>query len=262
MKRFTRKMFCGAVLLAFPILGLHARDKAADVIDRQPDSVMDALADEMIRITSDGTRNGIKAEHFRRLAGLVRTFDAHLEENGTNRELDSRLEEDDAFRLNPAQTARVTADYWKTKGVHFDESDLMARLSMESRTYLETKLAIKRRGGVRALHRAIAEAFEQKARELEALAFRDGPSVRRDPVALRGLGIFPRQEFTRAQYDYSDLIGVNVDCLCKAMVTEGQLLTFACLMIPGCEALCVPAAVLLGLEKLMEAYGMCVPSRC
>ncbi len=260
MRRIARWMLCGAILWFFPPSALKAQEGTASY--SQPASVMDAVADEMIRITSDASRNGFKAEHFRRYAALVRALDADLEENGTNREIDGKLDEDDAARLNPALAARITAEYWKKKGVRLDEQELRARLLMNAKSYLDTKAAIKRMGGVRALHKAIADALEEKAKEIEAAASRVDPVLHRDRFAYgaRILGIRP--EFTPAQYDLSYLVGVNVDCLCKAMVTEGVILTIFCVACPACQPACASAAFLLALEKLMEAYGICDPSRC
>lgn len=260
MRNIARWMLCGAVLCFFPPSEPKAQD--GEVLQSRPVSVMDAMAEDMIRITSDGVQNGFKAEHFRRYAALVRTLDAHLEESGTNRELENRLSEDDAAKLNPALFARITAEYWKKKGIQFDEQELKARLSMNGKSYLETKAAIKRMGGVRALHKAVADALEQKAKDIEAAVSQAVPALHRSRPVVGGRVLDIRPEFLPAQYDLSYLVGLNVDCLCKAMVTEGVILSIACATCPVCQAACAPAAVLLALEKLMEAYGICDPNRC
>jgi hypothetical protein len=260
MQKIARRKFCESAIMAFPLLSLYAKDR--DARSDPSDPVSDALTDEIIRITAEGAQNGFKAEHFRRYAGVIRALDAHLEGNGTNRELNSRLEEDDSYKMNPALGAQITLKYWKKKGVYLNEGDLTARLTMNRTAYMETKMAIKKQGGVRVVHQAIADAFERKAKEFETVAFRGGPVMHNGHIAIRGLDFSRQPEFMNVQYDFRMYVGLNLDCLCKAMVIEGEMLMIACLLCPGCQALCIPAGILLATEKLMEAFGMCVPTGC
>jgi len=260
MQKIARRMFCGAAIAAFPLLRSYSR--GADFQDDSPDFVLDTLADEIARITADGAENGFRAEHFRRYAGVIRTFDAHLEDKGTNGEVNKKLDEDDAHRMDPAAAARVIAEYWKKKGLVFNEDDLTASLTIDSRAYGETKRAIKRQGGVRMIHKAVAEVFERKAKEAENAAFRGGPAKHNGRIFVGNPGASRQPEFMAVQFDYTYMNGTSVDCLCKAMVTEGVLLTMACLLCPGCQALCVPAGIMLAIEKLMEAMATCMPQRC
>jgi hypothetical protein len=260
MEIIARRSFCTAALAAFPLLRLHAQED--EVPDETGDSVLDALADEIILVTADGAGRGFKSEHFRRYAGIVRTFDAHLQDKGTNRELNKRLDDEDLYRMNPASAARMTVEYWREKGIHFNENEFAARLAIDPATYRETKRAIKRQGGVRAVHKAIASALDRKAKEYETVAFKGGPAIRNGRIDLSEPGAFRQPEFMAAQYDMGWLYGAQMDCLCKAMVTEGVILTIACLTCPGCQAACVPAGIMLAMEKLFESFGWCVPSRC
>jgi hypothetical protein len=189
-------------------------------------------------------------------------FDAHLEDKGTNRELNGKLDDEDLYKMNPALGARITVEFWQKKGIHFNENEIAARLSMDAATYRETKKAIKAQGGVRAVHKAIAHALERKAKEFETVAFRGGPAIRNGRIAVADRGAFRQPEFMPVQYDYAWLYRSDMDCLCKAMVTEGVILTIACLTCPVCQPVCVPAAIMLAMEKLFESFGWCVPSRC
>jgi hypothetical protein len=138
---------------------------------------------------------------------------------------------------------------------------LTALLTMDSKAYKNAKTAIKKQGGVRVVHRRMVEAFERKAKEVETVAFRGGPAMRNGRIAVHGLEAARRPEFMAVQYDYGMSTG-SLDCLCKAMVVEGELLMILCLLWPGCQALCIPAGILIAMEKLMEAFGMCSPTRC
>ena len=260
MEKIARRKFCGAAIVAFPLLRLHAQEN--EVPYDQSDLVLEALADEIVRITADGAGAGFKAEHFRRYAGIVRTFDAHLENKGTNRELNNRLDDEDLYKVDPASTARVTVEYWQKKGIHFNENEFAARLALDPTTYRETKRAIKKQGGVRAVHKAIADALERKAKEYETVAFKGGNAIRNGRIDVGKPGAFRQPEFVAAQYFPPWLSGAQMDCLCKAMVTEGVLLTIVCVVCPVCQAVCIPAAVLLAIEKLIESFGWCTPSSC
>jgi hypothetical protein len=260
MEKIARRNFCAAALVAFPLLRLHAQE--SEVPYETSDSVLEALADEIILVTADGAERGFKAEHFRRYAGIVRTFDAHLEDKGTNRDLNERLDDEDFYKVNPALTAKITVEYWRKKGIYFNENEFAARLAMDPTSYRETKKAIRKQGGIRAVHKAIAVALDRKAKDYETVALRGGPAIRNGRIAVGEPGTFRQPEFMAAQYDMAWLYGAQMDCLCKAMVTEGVILTIACLTCPGCQAVCVPAGIMLAMEKLFESFGWCVPSRC
>ena len=117
MEKIARRMFCGTAMMAFPLLRLHAG--TGEDVPSLADAVIDILADQISGITADGAQNGFKAEHFRRYAGLVRTFDAYLEQKGTNRQFNDRLDDDDFYRVNPAFTAQITAHYWQKHAIHW-----------------------------------------------------------------------------------------------------------------------------------------------
>jgi len=263
MEKIARRSFCGTALLALPLFCIRAR--AADDLSEQSDFILDNLADEFTRIAADGAQNGFKSEHFRRCAGLIRTFDVRLEEKGTNRDLNSRLEEDDFHKLNPSLTARRTMEYWDKHGIHLGESDLKAQLTMSPADYRQMKKRIKKLGGVRRLHAGIAEALERKATEYEGAAIRGAAAV-----VQNGRIVFPssrktnRPEFTPVQFEgilVPDVFWLpNMDCLCRAMTVEGALLSLACLV--GCVPCCVPAAFMLAFEKFLEGIGLCSPSHC
>ncbi len=256
MENISRRRFCGTALLALPLLCLHAQ--GAEDLPDDSDGVLDALADEITRIAADGAQNGFKAEHFRRCAGVIRTFDARLEEKGTNRNLNSRLEDDDYYKLNASVAAQRAVDYWDKHGMHFNKDDLMAQLTMSPTVYREMKRDIKRMGGVRALHATIADTLEQKAKEYETAALRGSAAIRNGRVVFHSSVKSRGAEFVLAQMDYSGFRSIN--CLCRAMAVEGALLAIACLF--GCPPCCAPGAFLLATEKLLEGLGICNPNAC
>jgi hypothetical protein len=289
MEDTTRRKFCGMAILALPALAVLAKAKAID-IDDSPDSadpIFNSLADEFTRITVDGAQNGFKSEHFRRYAGFMRVFDAQMENKAINKETDKKLDEDDFYKLNPFRSARSISDFWRRRKIEIREDELIERLTMDWKTYREWKKAIKKQGGVRALHARVAEAFEKKAKEYETSALRKGPFIQQGRIE------FPRQEeqaaFVKAQYEDPDRLltefifdglilplpgigaiydiarsvplNINYDCLCRAMVVEGSVLSLTCLT-GFCLPCCTPAATLLAVEKLMEGLGMCSPTKC
>jgi len=256
MENITRRKFCGIAIMTLPLLCLPA--KATEGLSGQSDPILDALADEITRVAADGSQNGFTAEHFRRCAGIVRTFDARLEEMGTNRELDSRLEDNDFYELNPYLTAQKTVDYWDKHGMRLDKNDLTAHLTMDSRVYCEIKKSIKKQGGVRNMHARIADMLEQKANEHEAVVFRKRAVIKNSRVVFPSSNA-PQAGFTRVQYELLPWFG-NIDCLCKVMVVEGAALALMCATF--CQPCCVPAMVLLGLEKVLEIMGACNPNNC
>jgi hypothetical protein len=290
MENTTRRKFCGTAILALPALAVIAKAKTNDIDDDFPDSrdpIFNSLADEFTRITVDGSRNGFKAEHFRSYAGFMRVFDAQMENKGINRETDKALDEDDFYKLNPFRSARSISDFWRKRKIEIREDELIERLTMDWKIYQEWKKAIKKQGGIRALHARVAEAFEQKAKELETSALRNGPFIRQGRIE------FPRKEeqanFMKAQYEDPDRLikefiiegsiismpilggiyeifkstssALNYHCLCRAMVVEGSILSLACLTTL-CLPCCTPAATLLAVEKLMEGVGLCSPTQC
>ncbi len=259
MEEMARRRFCGTALLALPLLCLRAKC-SEDLLSDRPDAVIDALADEVTRIAAEGAQNGFKAEHFRRCAGVIRTFDARLEEKGTNRDLNSRLDDDDYYKLNPTFTAQKTVEYWDKHGIYLNKDDLIARLTMNPTAYREMKKNIKRMGGVRVLHANIADALERKAKEYEAAALKGAAVIRNGRVAFHSFGRSPVAEFMPVQYDFMALANSNLDCLCRAMVVEGSLLSLACLV--GCVECCIPGVFLLAMEKFIEGIGVCNPSAC
>ncbi len=268
MEKIARRRFCGTALLALPLLCLRA--KGGENVLGQSDPILDTLADEFTRIAADGAQNGFNAEHYRRCAGIVRTFDARLEEKGINRDLNGRLDEDDFYKLNPNLAARMAADFWNRHGIRLSTADLEARLTVDPTSYREMKKRIKKLGGIRVLHAGYAEALERKARE-NATASSTGGAVMRNGFVAFPSSNTAREKFTTVQYDYqfdfdindydiNALLNTNRDCLCQAMIVEGALLSLACLA--GCVPCCVPGAFILALEKFFESMGICSPSRC
>jgi hypothetical protein len=264
MDMTTRRMFCGTALLAFPMLQMFTACKQgiADDLVGAPDPLLDTLADEFTRISADGAQNGFRAEHFRRYAELTRIFDAHLESQGTNQEIDRRLDKDDVQKLNPAQAAHNAVNYWRRHGIDFREDELADRLTMDSRAYREAKKEIKKMGGAHVLHTRIADALERKAKEYETAVLRGGAAVRDGRVSFPGKGMGTQPRFMNVQfYESMSSYYLNLNCLCRAMVVEGAILALLC-AIGFCPAFCAPAALLLALEKLLEGLGLCNPGGC
>ncbi len=289
MELTTRRKFCGSAILTLPALAVLAKAKTMDIEDfsESSDPIFNSLAEEFARITVDGAQKGFKAEHFRRYAGFMRVFDAQMENKGINKETDKKLDEDDFYKLNPIRSARSVSDFWRKRKIEIHEDELIERLAMDWKVYQEWKKAIKKQGGLRMLHARVAEAFEQKAKEYETSALRNGPYIHQGEVR------FPRQEeksvFMKAQledpdrflrefvfdgvtislpalgdsFDIVSAIGTNINyhCLCRAMIVEASILSLTCLT-GICLPCCIPAATLLALEKLMEGVGLCSPTRC
>lgn len=261
MGRVSRRSFCGTSLLALPLASVFAKENGNKCCSDISDPIMDALADEFARTTFDGARNGFGADHFRQYAGHVRIFDAHLEANGTNRKFDKKLDEDDYHLMDPDATVRTTTEYWKKHGVLMNENKLRDRISFDFDSYRSLKKAIRKGGGVRALHKSVAEAFERRAKETETIVFRGGPMIR------NGYVTFPASRNSGHQIkpaelilDFHSFIGIDLDCLCKAMAVEGAILALLCVV--GCVPCCAPSAVLLGLETLMAHTNICDPDLC
>lgn len=267
MQKVNRRYFCGASLLALPVMrafagGMDDADSAGT-----SDPVMDALADEFASVTEDGARRGFGAEHFRRYAAQVRIFDACLEEKGTNARINRKLDDDDYYLLDPEGAAGMTRDYWKQYGILFDESYLMQLTAIDADSYRAAKKAIKKQGGVRKIHQSIAAVFERKAEEYASKEFRSGLTFRDGFLRLPAHpGSATGGDFAKAQYevegmpDFNAFIGASPDCLCKAMSVEGALLSILCATV--CQPCCVPAAILLALVTLMEDMGECHADRC
>ncbi|MEJ2111737.1 MAG: hypothetical protein P8Z37_17875 [Acidobacteriota bacterium] len=262
----NRRIFCGTSILAIPLVRAFAGNReSADAIEVS-DPVMSALADEFAFTTMDGAREGFGAEHFRRYAGQVRIFNACLEDRGTNRRINKKLDEDDYYLLNPENTVAMTMSFWKQRRIVFDESSLMKLVAVDAFSYRSVKRAIKKQGGVQKLHERIAIALERKAEEYASLGLRNRLTLR------NGFLQFParpvpayRNGWMESQYVIPDptILDVDedeIDCFCKAMSVEGAALSILCATI--CQPCCVPAAVLLGLVTLLENMDACDPDRC
>jgi hypothetical protein len=265
MEKTTRRIFCGTAMMAFPMLALAAQGKdkhgTVDDLSGSEDPLLDALADEFTRVTADGAQNGFKTEHFRHYAEFVRIFDAHLEGRGTNKEIDRRLDEDDFNKLDPARAARNTANYWHKHGIDFREDELAAGLTMDANTYREVKKAIKKQGGVRALHARIADALERKAKEHETAVLRGGPSVQEGRISFPKRKSPLQLQFINVQYELLYALGWNFNCLCRAMQLEGGVLMLLCDTLI-CLPCCAPGAILLALLNILQGLGLCNPNRC
>jgi hypothetical protein len=263
MEKTTRRTFCGTALVALPLLSIRAGAGADDYFAESSDFILDSLADEFTRIAADGAEHGFKAEHFRRCAGLIRIYDGRLEEKGLNRDLDLRLDDDDFHKLNQRQAAKRTVEYWKKHGMYFDEEDFKRKLTMSPHEYQDIKKKIKKAGGFRKVHAAIAESLERKAAENTALDIKGTATFQKGRVVFPMSRKTDRADFTQAQWELvlPQVFGLpNLDCLCRAMVLEGALLALACLA--GIAPCCIPSTFLIALEKLLEGMGLCIPSRC
>ncbi|MBN2318970.1 MAG: hypothetical protein JXR49_07830 [Acidobacteria bacterium] len=261
MEKMNRRAFCGTSLLALPLMSVFAEEKKNKACSNIPDPIMDVLSDEFAKTTFEGARNGFGAEHFRQYAGHVRILDAHLHAKGTNKKLDKKLDEDDYHLLDPDRTVRMTTEYWKKHGILINENKLREQISFDMDSYGLMKKAIKKRGGVRSLHESVAEALERKAGESETVVFRGGPIIRNGNVIFPDSGNPPHQiKPADFQLDFHSFIGVDLDCLCKAMAVEGSVLALMCVL--GCVPCCAPSAVLLALETLMNSTGVCDPTLC
>ncbi len=261
MEKIARRKFCGAAIMAFPLMGLQARESKTD--HSQNDTVLDVLADEVARITHDGAQKGFRAEHFRRYAGVIRAFDAHMEDKGVNRELNQRLDEDDLYnKIDPVALAQATMDYWEKKGLRFNKNDLVSRLATTPRYSLQIKRAIKNQGGVRALNRAFADAIELKAREFEKTALRGGPLIYNGIVTFAQSSSLRQAEFMYVQddFDFGIFIGRELDCFCAAINVQAGILWILCLA--GFAPACAPAAWLTAILMIMEGLRMCDSSKC
>ena len=252
--------------MALPLLCLNAK------YDENPsgsttDALIDSLADEMSQITKDGVQHGFKGEHLRRYAGVVRTFDAYLEQKGSNKDFDNRLDVDDYSQLNPAYIARITTQYWQKRAINFDEDELAAQLAITPEEYRETKKAIKKRGGIRELHKEVSDLFERKAKEYDANANKDGSDFKKGAFRFPFRPQSPRSNFVQVQ-DFPDpsqlmimATGSSMDCLCKALLVAGSVLAIAC-ATAICAPCCAAAACMIAMENLLEAVGACNSNRC
>ncbi|NLT66991.1 MAG: hypothetical protein GXX84_10350 [Acidobacteria bacterium] len=262
MEKLARRTFCGTALLGFPLLYLQAKEIGGLLEgSKGSDPIMESISQEFYRITADGAANGYRPEHFRRYAGIIKTFDAHMEATGINREFDQRLDDNDHHRMNPHRTARDTVRYWETRGIYLNQDDLAGGLVMDPITYRRMKKAIRKQGGIRNLHDKIAAALEQKAKECEKTALKGGAVIRNGRL---GFPTLRQPEFVNAQLPFdlsmSALLGTNMHCLCKAMLVEGALLAVVCAV--GIVPVCAPAAALLVVERLLESFNFCDPGKC
>lgn len=258
MQTIGRRTFCGTAVMAFPMLMLHADEKGNR--SGQSGTVIDSLADEFTRITTDGAHHGFRGEHFRRYAGIVRTLDAYMEDKGRSTEVNNRLDDDDFDKVNPAFAAHITTEFWNKHGIEFRENDLAAQYAIDRAKYLEIKKAIKKQGGVRALHASIADIFERKAKDHETVALKSGADVRNGRLVLSPPRKSQRSEFTTIQFPFVNPF-MSPDCICLEMVVAGCLMVALCvtLIAPEC---CPIAASIFAFEKLLESLGLCRPSDC
>jgi hypothetical protein len=256
MDSMARRTFCGTALMTLPLLKLSAG--ARSVREDSPSPIIDGLADEVSRITAEGARNGFRGEHFRRYAGVMRTLDAVLEDKGINREVDKHLDADDYNKLDPARAAHIVVDYWNKHGISFNEGDLATSLAIDATSYREIKKAIKRQGGIRPLHGYAADAFDRKAKEYGTVSFKGGPLFRDNRLVLP----HPREaEFIPAQWEFVGLtFGADVNCLCKAMLTEGYILIILGFFSGG--VLDTIGSLLIAIANLMMIFGVCNPAMC
>ena len=265
MEKIGRRSFCGTVAMAIPLACLNA--KLGENSSGQSDAVIDSLADEISQITKDGIQHGFKGEHLRRYAGVVRTVDAYLEEKGSNQDFDNRLDVDDYSQLNPAHTARITAQYWQKRAINFDEGELAAQLAITPEDYREVKKAIKRRGGIRGLNKEVSDLFERKAKEYDANANKDGADFKKGAFRFPFRPQSSRSNFVQVQ-DFPDpsqlmilAVGSSTDCLCKALLVQGSILGIICAAVL-CAPCCAAAATIIAVENLLEAVGACNANRC
>lgn len=264
MEKVSRRVFCGTSVMAYPLMNVIAKQKRNSACTDTAvleDPIMDVLADEFAQTTYDGARKGFGSEHFRQYAGYVRIYDAQLYARGTNKKLDKKMDEDDYHLLDPDNTVRMTAEYWKKHGILLNENSLREQVSFDRNSYRLMKKAIKKMGGVRALHRSLADAFEHKAEEAEQSIFRRGPIVRNGQVIFPAAGNPVHQiKPVELVLDVHSFIGIDLDCLCKAMAVEGAILALICVV--GCVPCCTASAVMLALEVLMNTMGGCDPELC
>jgi hypothetical protein len=273
MEKMNRRGFCGASLMALPLMKVFAEENGINTLLSETNPVLDTLADEFTRTTLDGVQNGFRAHHFRQYAAQVRIFNACLDAEGVNNTLDGKLDEEDYYLLNPDNTVQFTVEYWKKHGVLINEDDLAYRMAIDENSYKMTKKAIKKMGGVRKLNERIALAFERRAEKYTSTAYHSGLTINNGSVKFPVLsGHECKTGFRNVQYeDFEDLedlqnmdphlfIGLDLDCLCKAMITEGALLTIGCVTV--CQPCCVPAGILLGIATLMEQLDLCDSDKC
>ena len=267
MQEMTRRYFCGASAFALPLARLFAGAAEDDPGAGYSDPVLDVLAEEFARTTTDGAEKGFGSAHFLQYAGQVRLFDAFLEDKGTNAKMDRMLDEDDYYMIDPYGNADAIGEYWKRRGIIFDETHLVRAASLDARSYRTVKREIKKQGGVRELHRRVAAAFERKAEEVASIGLGSGLTMRGGllrfpahprPAAAGALKNVQLEFFAPA--DPTLFEGVDLDCLCKAMKVEGAVLSILCASI--CQPCCVPAAIIVALATLMESVGFCNPENC
>lgn len=267
MHRMNRRYFCGTSLLALPLMKAFAGGDGGCCSDTPPDPVLDALADDFARTTIDAERGGFGAEHFRRYALQVRLLDAHLEGSGINRRMNRKLNEDDFLSPDPEATVRMARDYWRRRGILFDEAELARLAAVDARSCQKVRGAIRRQGGVRSVHAAVAAAFERAAEECGAPGLRGGLTVQDGFLVLsRSSAKAPGAAAVPVQFDISDFVdpgmlaGKNLDCLCSAVLFEGTILSVLCASV--CPPCCIPAVIMLAFVTLMRGLGYCDPDRC
>lgn len=265
MQQLARRSFCGTALIALPALCLNAKNGAVPLehVGEESDAIIDSLTDEIARIAAEGAKSGFRAEHLRRCANIVRVFDARIAEKGTLREADRRLSENDHHKHNPAVAARNATAYCRKHGIQLNEDDLRTRLAVDSSSYRDTKLQIRKMGGLATFHAAIADALERQATE------QAGAVIKGNAILRNGIVTFPSARlreagFVNAQYDINPnvMIGMSgqLDCLCKALMVESAILAILCFTV--CPPCCAAAGILAALERLLTAFGACQASSC
>ena len=267
MEKMNRRSFCGASLMTLPLMSVFAEENGIGNFLGETDPVLETLVDEFSRTTLDGTRNGFSAAHFRQYAGQVRFFNAYLNAKGAGTSLNKKLDENDYYLLNQGSTVRLTLEYWKKRGILFNESNLTDQLGIDEYSYGRVKRSIKKLGGIQTLNEKIAEAFENEARKYESAAYQSRLKMQQGSIRFPALH---RQgcstDFKNVQYenfDYMDphlFIGLDPNCLCKAMITEAALLSIGCVTV--CQPCCVPAALMLAFATLMEELDFCDTDKC
>jgi len=267
MEQMDRRSFCGASLMTLPLMNVVAIENGVGNFLGETDPVLDALVDEFSRTTQDGTRNGFSAAHFRQYAGQVRIFNAHLDAKGMGKSLNKKLDDNDYYFLNPDSTVRLTLEYWKKRGILLNESDLTDQVAVDEYSYGMVKKSIKKLGGIHKLNEKIAEALERKAENYASAAYQSRLTIQDDSIRLPALhrpGC--NSNFKNVQYEDIDIldphlfIGLDLNCLCKAMIVEGALLSIGCVTV--CQPCCVPAAIMLGFATLMEELEFCDSDKC
>ncbi len=269
MKKIGFQSLCVAAAIA--CLLICPRLKAGENLSGRPDPAIDAFADEIAQITMDGAQHGFKAAHFRRYAATVRTLDACLEQRGVHKDFDRKLEEEGLDRIDPGLIAQVTAQYWKKRGIGFEQKDLAMQLSIDTADLRELRKAIKKAGGSRSLLKAVAYAFEKKAKDSELHAVNNPAFLREGAVRIPGRGSSFHPGFIQVQEigspdasilsDPAFTAGIRLECLCAMLLAGGVALSNACAS-GECEICCPLSALMIAMSNFLEAFHVCSANGC